>query len=555
LDAIHTDGLKALGAVISAFEAEKGLFEPPAVDRNSGSLNGGNAERDQGGDEAAHSEEEFEVSGYIGEEDEESSHWKAATEGQQSESGNIHNWLSQLGDSIVNGPNDSIVDGPQADQAAVGEKPKSKDEEARSTNSPILSLLTQDTVEDEQQMTNQQIETRRRNSSLCAISLNIGAGAYATEKVLSGGLRRAVEKSWQVWKDATFKKELTIEIGELESVQEERRRRVDAQNTHTRIDEEEEDSVPEFSHAFERYSVLIVLLYILLSAATIYLLEKHSSQPLDYFESLYFIVITLTTVGYGNYVPKTPAGKIFICFFEMIGLSIVAAALGALMSQLINATRTERQENAAASSPVSPDLQSKQWGKEPDMGRALLDTDESTASAGSSSSMVQTKSIGYWISSLAKPLTRMAVMSACGTIFMCAHNHMQFVDGFYWSIITLTSVGYGDITPTDTAGKAFTLVYAIVGVGVFGDCLGRFVSLWVEMEDERKVQAFIKKGVTRQTIREIDNDADAEVGYFLPSSPPSLLSPFPPPPLPILLFLPVIHFGCASVREKASHSE
>lgn len=37
----------------------------------------------------------------------------------------------------------------------------------------------------------------------------------------------------------------------------------------------------------------------------------------------------------------------------------------------------------------------------------------------------------------------------------------------YWGVITLTTVGYGDVTPVTTVGKALGMIVAITGIGVF----------------------------------------------------------------------------------------
>ncbi|MBN2042764.1 MAG: two pore domain potassium channel family protein [Candidatus Aenigmarchaeota archaeon] len=42
----------------------------------------------------------------------------------------------------------------------------------------------------------------------------------------------------------------------------------------------------------------------------------------------------------------------------------------------------------------------------------------------------------------------------------------SFVDSFYFSTITLTTIGYGDIAPTTDAGKILTSFYALIGIGV-----------------------------------------------------------------------------------------
>lgn len=42
----------------------------------------------------------------------------------------------------------------------------------------------------------------------------------------------------------------------------------------------------------------------------------------------------------------------------------------------------------------------------------------------------------------------------------------SFVDSLYFSTVTLTTIGYGDIYPTTTASKFFTVVFIMVGVAV-----------------------------------------------------------------------------------------
>ncbi len=53
-----------------------------------------------------------------------------------------------------------------------------------------------------------------------------------------------------------------------------------------------------------------------------------------------------------------------------------------------------------------------------------------------------------------------------GTIAYSALEDWGLVDSFYFSVTTLTTVGYGDMHPTTTASKLFTSFYALIGVGI-----------------------------------------------------------------------------------------
>lgn len=53
-----------------------------------------------------------------------------------------------------------------------------------------------------------------------------------------------------------------------------------------------------------------------------------------------------------------------------------------------------------------------------------------------------------------------------GTLFYHKVEGWSFVDAYYFSVITLTTVGYGDLTPLTVLGKVFTTIYLFVGIGI-----------------------------------------------------------------------------------------
>ena len=44
-------------------------------------------------------------------------------------------------------------------------------------------------------------------------------------------------------------------------------------------------------------------------------------------------------------------------------------------------------------------------------------------------------------------------------------EHMSFLDALYMTVITITTVGYEEVKPLDTAGRLFTIAMIFVGVG------------------------------------------------------------------------------------------
>jgi voltage-gated potassium channel len=65
-----------------------------------------------------------------------------------------------------------------------------------------------------------------------------------------------------------------------------------------------------------------------------------------------------------------------------------------------------------------------------------------------------------------KLLAVTSVIIAVGTVFYHYIEGWSWIDAAYFSVITLTTIGYGDFSPTTDLGKLFTIGYIIVGVGV-----------------------------------------------------------------------------------------
>ena len=92
--------------------------------------------------------------------------------------------------------------------------------------------------------------------------------------------------------------------------------------------------------------IFITLILIYFSAVGIYYFENEA-QPEHFssiFDSLWWAIITLTTVGYGDVYPITVGGKVFTFFILMIGLGIVAIPTGIISSALTKSVDKKEEE-------------------------------------------------------------------------------------------------------------------------------------------------------------------------------------------------------------------
>lgn len=54
-----------------------------------------------------------------------------------------------------------------------------------------------------------------------------------------------------------------------------------------------------------------------------------------------------------------------------------------------------------------------------------------------------------------------------GTVFYARIEGWSVIDALYFCVVTLATVGYGDFAPRTSMGKVFTIVYILIGAGVF----------------------------------------------------------------------------------------
>jgi voltage-gated potassium channel len=106
------------------------------------------------------------------------------------------------------------------------------------------------------------------------------------------------------------------------------------------------------------FTLALGLLAMLIAATLMYWVEggvqpdKFGSIP----RSLWWAVVTLTTVGYGDVYPVTPAGKILAGAVSIVGIGVIAMPTGILAAAFSDALQRHRAEGeAVAAGGRTPD--------------------------------------------------------------------------------------------------------------------------------------------------------------------------------------------------------
>ena len=101
------------------------------------------------------------------------------------------------------------------------------------------------------------------------------------------------------------------------------------------------------SKAMELATVVIVLAVMLVLASSMMFYAEHRAQP-DAFasipEAMWWSIITLTTVGYGDVSPVTPLGKVMAGIIAVMGIGMFALPAGILGSGFLDEIQKRNQE-------------------------------------------------------------------------------------------------------------------------------------------------------------------------------------------------------------------
>ncbi|PID36814.1 MAG: potassium channel protein [Rhodobacterales bacterium] len=82
-----------------------------------------------------------------------------------------------------------------------------------------------------------------------------------------------------------------------------------------------------------RIRILLAMTTTLIAGAAVF---YRWAEGWSWLDSIYFSVITIATVGYGDFSPVTVAGKLFTIFYVLCGLGLFVATATAIADRIIS---------------------------------------------------------------------------------------------------------------------------------------------------------------------------------------------------------------------------
>ncbi|MFC4740487.1 potassium channel family protein [Flavobacterium ponti] len=85
-----------------------------------------------------------------------------------------------------------------------------------------------------------------------------------------------------------------------------------------------------------------------------------------------------------------------------------------------------------------------------------------------------------------------------GTLVYHFVEGWSYIDSLYFSVVTLTTIGFGDFAPKTDIGKLFTILYIIAGIGMILSFINTIQHHYTYMKHKERREILKNKGLTKK---------------------------------------------------------
>jgi hypothetical protein len=174
--------------------------------------------------------------------------------------------------------------------------------------------------------------------------------------------------------------------------------------------------------------------------------------------SVYFCIVAMTTVGYGDVVPVTDGGKIFTIIYIFLSFTIVFSCIALIFAAV--GSQSDKGNNAvlaALRAGAQRREKKKEADEDPDTPVSSLYAAErrdrrETMRRTMTEKMLQQRRDdarhGYKRDFLQVSLSLCVVILSFAMLDHFSEGR-PYLDSFYWAVVTVSTVGFGDMAPQE----------------------------------------------------------------------------------------------------------
>ena len=227
-------------------------------------------------------------------------------------------------------------------------------------------------------------------------------------------------------------------------------------------------------------------------------------------DCIYFGFVTITTVGYGDLTPTTEGAKVFVIFYAAFGVIALGICMRRIAKIVLEKQAMIQRRVASAmvaGGSIRRDMKGKTVFKRKAMEKKARDQRAHAAERSRKTKKLRS-ALGINRSDFRK-YGELAVALIPIIIVMCAGFVIGVIEGWgtsdsiYWVVITMLSVGYGDLSPKSQAGRLFALIFIPVGVVALMNMISSLYEINTKYSRRRLTSL--------KALLEMDRDGNGEV--------------------------------------------
>lgn len=198
-------------------------------------------------------------------------------------------------------------------------------------------------------------------------------------------------------------------------------------------------------------------------------------------DALYFCVVTMCTIGYGDIVPVTAFAKLFCCLFVLIGFGFIDALVSGMVTYVL-----DKQEHLLLSAVE---------------GSHYRTAKKYFLNAKHGNRMRIRMKVGL---ALGVPVLCIII----GTVMMVKFEGLALVDAFYCTIMSITTVGYGDHTFKTFYGRLFAGLWLLFSTLAVARCFLYLAEARVDKRHRLIAKWVLQRELTVGDLVQADLDHD-----------------------------------------------
>ena len=199
------------------------------------------------------------------------------------------------------------------------------------------------------------------------------------------------------------------------------------------------------SSSIVRQAFFLLLIYLSLGVVIYSFNTDHFSgvetHPLV--DALYFCIVTMCTIGYGDIAPLTPLTKIFACVFVLVGFGFIDILLSGVVNYVL-----DLQENMILTGMQQMDEHDQHHQHHGFSARDYI------IDVAKGRMRIRLK-VGL-------ALGVVVLCISVGVLFLHFGEELDWVDSVYLSVMSVTTVGYGDKAFKTLNGRIFAVVWLLL---------------------------------------------------------------------------------------------